>query len=77
MGHDSAWFSHCVFSVAAELLGAVTASIPEVFLFSAGAWNAVARVLGAAVEGGKPAQIDSIDSLEFVQFLQTAFFSVP
>ena len=27
------------------------------------------------MEGGKPAQIDSIDSLEFVQFLQTAYFS--
>ena len=25
MGHDSAWFSHCLFSVAAELLAAVTA----------------------------------------------------
>ena len=75
MGHDSAWFSHCVFSVAAELLAAVTASIPGVFLFSAGACNAVAHVLGAAVEGGKSARIDRIDSLEFVLFLQTAYFS--
>ena len=61
--------------MAAELLAAMTASIPGVFPFSAGAWNADTHVLGAAVEGGKPARIDSIDSLEFVQFLQTAHFS--
>ena len=27
------------------------------------------------MKGGKPARIDSIDSLEFVHFLQTAYFS--
>ena len=71
MGHDSAWFSPCVFSAAAELLAAVTASIAGLFSSSAGAWNAVAHMLGAALEGVEPARIDSLDSLEFVHFLHT------
>ena len=35
MGRDGAWFFHCILSVAAELLTAVTASIAGALLFSA------------------------------------------
>ena len=72
---DSSWLLRWAFYAIAGLLTAWSALTAVALLFIAGAWKATAHVLGAALEGLEPARIDSIDSLEFVQFLQTASFS--
>ena len=75
LGSDSTWFLRWAFSAIAGMLTAWSALTAGAFLFIAGAWNAVAHVLGATLEGVEPARIDSLDSLEFVHFLHTAIFS--
>ena len=75
LGSDSTWFLRWAFSAIAGVLTAWSAITAEAFLFSAGAWNATAHVLGAALEGVKPARIDSLDSLEFVRFIHNAICS--
>ena len=75
LGSDSTWFLRWAFSAIAGVLTAWSTLTAGALLFIAGAWNAVAHVLGAALEGVEPARIDSLDSLEFVHFLHTALFS--
>ena len=75
LGQDCVWFLRWVISAIAGVTTAWNASTAGIFLLTAGTWNAVAQLLGAAMEGGKPARIDSLDSLEFVHFLQTALLS--
>ena len=72
---DCVWLLRGVLSAIAGVITAWSASTAGTFLLIAGAWNTVTQLLGAAMEGGKPAMIDSLDSLEFVHFLQTAYVS--
>ena len=72
LGSDSTWFLRWAFSAIAGVLTAWSDLTAEAFLFTAGAWNAIAHVLRAALERVEPARIDSLDSLEFVHLLHTA-----
>ena len=74
LGSDSTWFLRWAFSAIAGGLTAWSALTAGALLFSAGAWNTTAHVLGAALEGLEPARIYSLDSLEFVHFLHNALF---
>ena len=72
LGRDSTWFLRWAFSAITGVLTAWSALTAGALLLIAGAWNAIAHVLGSALEGVEPSRIDSLDSLEFVHLLHTA-----
>jgi len=75
LGSDSTWFLRWAFFAIAGVLNEWSTITAEAFLFSAGAWNATAHVLGAALERVEPARINSLDCHEFVHFLHNTFYS--